>query len=64
MDLAKSVFTVYGADAKRRTVLRKTVRRERLMELVATLPLCLIGMEACGGAHEWTRRLRRAAIAS
>jgi transposase len=37
-------------------VLRKTVRREKLMELVAGLPPCLIGMEACGGAHEWARK--------
>ena len=58
VDLAKSVFTVHGVDAAGRTVLRKTVRRERLMELVAGLPPCLIGMEACGGAHEWARRFQ------
>jgi transposase len=56
VDLAKAVFTVHGVDAVGRTVLRKTVRRERLMELIAELPPCLIGMEACGGAHEWGRR--------
>jgi transposase len=38
------------------TVLRKTVRREKLMELIVGLPPCLIGMEACGGAHEWARK--------
>jgi hypothetical protein len=27
-----------------------------LSELIAELPPCLIGMEACGGAHEWARR--------
>ena len=57
-DIAKSVFSVHGVDASGRTVLRKTVRRERLMELIATLPPCLIGMEACGGAHEWARRFQ------
>ena len=56
VDLAKSVFTVHGVDATGHTVLRKTVRRERLMELVAGLRPCLIGMEACGGAHEWARK--------
>ena len=40
IDLAKSVFTVHGVDAAGRTVLRKTVRRERLMELMAALPPC------------------------
>lgn len=56
VDLAKSIFTVHGMDAAGHTVLRKTVRREKLMELVAGLPPCLIGMEACGGAHEWARK--------
>ena len=58
VDLAKVVFTVHGVDATGRTVLRKTVRRERLMELIAGLPPCLIGMEACGGAHEWARQFQ------
>jgi transposase len=56
VDLAKSLFTVHGVDAAGHTVLRKTVRREKLMELIASLPPCLIGLEACGGAHEWARR--------
>jgi transposase len=56
IDLAKRVFVLHGVDAVGRVVLRKTVRREQLMELVAGLPACLIGMEACGGAHEWARR--------
>jgi len=56
VDLAKVVFTVHAVDAVGRVVLRKTVRREKLMELIAGLAPCLIGMEACGGAHEWARR--------
>src|ERR1700757_3245385 len=56
VDLAKTVFTVHGVDAVGRVVLRKTVRRERLMELIARLPPCLIGMEDCAGAHAWARR--------
>ena len=51
LDLAKSVFSLHGVDASGRVVLRKTVRRDKLVELVAALPPCLIGMEACGGAH-------------
>jgi transposase len=58
IDLAKTVFTVHGVDARGRTVLRKTVRREKLMELIAALPPCLIGMEACGGAHQWARQFQ------
>ena len=56
IDLAKTLFAVHGVDAVGRTMLRKTVRREQVMELIAALPPCLIGMEACGGAHEWARR--------
>jgi transposase len=59
VDLAKSVFSVHGVDADGRTVLRKTVRRDKLMELIVSLPPCLIGMEACGGAHEWARQFQR-----
>jgi transposase len=56
IDLAKRVFVLHGVDAMGRVVLKKTVRREQLMELVAGLPPCRIGMEACAGAHEWARR--------
>src|SRR5206468_5643296 len=58
IDLAKRVFALHGVDAAGRVVLRKTVRREQLMEVVASLPPCLIGMEACSGAHEWARRFQ------
>ena len=59
LDIAKSIFSVHGVDASGHTVLRKTVRRDKLMELIAALPPCLIGMEACGGAHEWARQFQR-----
>jgi len=59
LDLAKSVFSLYGVNAGGGTVLRKTVWRDKLMELIASLPPCLIGIEACGGAHEWARQFQR-----
>src|SRR5918992_1889079 len=59
IDLAKNVFSLHGVDAAGRTVLRRTVRRDRLVETVAGLPPCLIGMEACSGAHEWGRRFQQ-----
>jgi transposase len=58
IDLAKNVFAVHGIDGKGVTVLRRSVGRSRLVELVAGLPRCLIGMEACSGAHEWARRFQ------
>jgi transposase len=59
IDLAKNVFSLHGVDAAGRTVLRRTVRRDRLAETVAALPPCLIGMEACSGAHEWGRSFQQ-----
>lgn len=59
IDLAKNVFSLHGVDGAGRPALRRTVRRERLVETVAALPPCLIGMEACSGAHEWGRRFER-----
>ena len=59
VDLAKSVFSVHGVDARGHPVLRKTVRRDKLLELMASLPPCLIGMEACSGAHEWARQFQQ-----
>ena len=58
IDLAKNLFSVHGVDALGVVVLRKTVSRARLEALVAQWPACLIGMEACSGAHEWARRFQ------
>lgn len=56
IDLAKNVFAVHGVDALGKAVLvRPNVRRDQLLELIATLPPCVIGMEACSGAHHWAR---------
>ena len=48
IDLAKNVFAVHGVDATGKPVLVcPSVPRGRLLELIAALPPCLIGMEAC-----------------
>lgn len=57
IDLAKTVFQVHGVDQQGKVVLRKALRRAELVKLFSTLPGCLVGMEACGGAHYWARRL-------
>jgi transposase len=59
IDLAKNVFSLHGVDAAGKTVFKRTVRRHRLVETVAALSPCLIGMEACSGAHEWGRRFQQ-----
>jgi len=58
IDLAKAVFSLHGVDGAGCVVLRRTVRRDQLVKAVAGLPPCLIGMEACSGAHEWGRRFQ------
>src|SRR5437762_14185247 len=58
IDLAKSVFSLHGVDGAGRVLLRRTVRRDQLIQTVAALSPCLIGMEACSGAHEWGRRFQ------
>ena len=42
-----------------KSVLRKQLRRDQMTAFFANLPPCLIGMEACGSAHHWARKLQR-----
>ena len=56
IDLAKNVFQLHGIDEKGKVVLQKKVSRTKLAEVMVNLPPCLIGMEACGGAHYWARK--------
>ena len=57
-DLAKTVFQVHGADGEGRAVLRRKLRRGKVLAFFAGLPSCLVGMEACAGAHYWARELQ------
>ena len=60
IDLAKNVFALHGVDQSGKAVLIKPkVVRGQLLEMVAHLPPCLIGMEACSGAHYWAREFSR-----
>lgn len=57
IDLAKSVFQVHAVDARGKAVLRKALKRGEVVKFFAKLLPCLIGMEACGSAHFWARKL-------
>lgn len=59
IDLAKEVFQLHGVDAKGKCVLKKQVKRAKLLETIANLPSCLIGVEACGSAHFWAREFMK-----
>ena len=58
IDIAKRVFHAVGMDETGAIVFRKRLSRPNLMPFIAKLPPVLIGMEACGGAHYWSRRFR------
>ena len=58
IDLAKNVFQVHGVDQRGKVVVRKRLRRQQVLTFFAQLPACLVGMEACGGAHYWARTLQ------
>ena len=53
IDLAKNSFQLHGVDEQGNVVLKKKLTRSKLVAFIANLPPCLIGLEACGGAHHW-----------
>lgn len=57
VDLAKNVFQVHGVDERGKAALRKQLKRKDVVSFFANLEPCLIGMEACGSAHYWARKL-------
>ncbi len=57
IDLAKEVFAIHGVDERGHAVLRKQLKRGEMAKFFVNLEPCLIGMEACGSAHYWARKL-------
>ncbi len=57
IDIAKSVFQFHGIDATGQTVLQKKLRRNAVLDTLAKLPPCLIGIEACATSHHWSREI-------
>jgi len=57
IDLAKNIFALHGVSETGAVQLRQPkVTRGKLNEVVAALPPCTIGIEACTGAHHWARQ--------
>ena len=52
-----AVFQVHGVDARVKVVLRKQLKRSQVNAFFNQLAPCLIGMEVCGSAHFWARKL-------
>ena len=57
VDLAKNIFQIHGVDAHEKPVVRRALKRGEMLPYFANLQPCLIGMEACGSAHYWARKL-------
>ena len=57
IDLAKIVFQIHGVDERGKVSVRKQLKRAEMSSYFANLEPCLIGMEACGSAHYWARKL-------
>lgn len=59
LDLAKNVFQVHAVDHAGAVVIRRQVRRAQMLLFFSRLAPCLIGVEACAGAHCWARELTK-----
>lgn len=57
IDLAKCVFALSGADPRGKVVLRKQLKRAQMLTYLAQCQPCVVGLEACGGAHYWARAI-------
>jgi len=57
IDIGKNSFHVVGLDARGAIVLRQRWSRGQVEARFANMPPCLIGMEACVGAHHLSRKL-------
>jgi transposase len=57
IDLAKAAFQIHGVDVRGKVAVRKQLKRAEMLVYFANLEPCLIGMEACGSAHHWARKL-------
>ena len=61
IDIGKNSFHIVGQDRRGALVLRQKCSRGQVEARLANLPPCLIGMEACVGAHHLSRKLKLSA---
>jgi transposase len=57
IDIGKNSFHLIGLDARGTIVFRQKLSRGQVEQRLANMPSCLIGMEACVGAHHLSRQL-------
>src|SRR6516165_7606708 len=59
IDLAKNLVQVHGVDERGTPALRKQLKRSQILSFFVNVTPCLIGMEACSGAHYWAWQLQK-----
>ena len=57
LDLAKQVFQVHAIAADGSVLVKRQLRRSQVLAFFSKLEPCLVGLEACGGAHFWAREI-------
>lgn len=57
LDLAKQVFQVHAIAADGSVLVKRQLRRSQVLTFFSKLEPCLVGLEACGGAHFWAREI-------
>ncbi len=58
LDTAKQVFQLHGVDNEGNAILRRRLRRSEVLKFFSKVPSCVVGLEACGGAHYWAREIK------
>jgi len=58
IDIGKNSLHIVGHDKRGAIVLRQKWSRSQFEARFANMPPCLIGMEACVGAHHLSRKLK------
>lgn len=57
LDIAKSVFQLHTVDMNSGEIVNQQLKRAKVLTYFANRAPCVIGIEACGGAHHWARQL-------
>jgi transposase len=59
LDLAKNVFQVHGVTDAGTAAFNRSLRRAQVLSFFASVPPCLVGIEACGTSHYWAREIAK-----
>ncbi len=57
LDIAKSVFQLHAVDMSSGEIVNQQLKRAKVLTHFSNKAPCVIGIEACGGAHYWARQL-------